>query len=166
MVSFTSLERHRLPRMVIIIAGDLLHFNVLGSHVIVINSEEIANDLLEKRSGIPHAAIQDDAYNGYCIPKGAYMAKLDFTYFNVKHRRNKGPYKSMEVGSPESTNTMCPHVLIGLCGGTNASTRIRMYSNPIGFCLPTGPSVSNTRRRSVSDDGKPRSMDCMAFQKP
>ena len=38
--------------MVKFITGDLLHFNVLGSHVIVVNSEEIANDLLEKRSGI------------------------------------------------------------------------------------------------------------------
>lgn len=32
--------------------GELLHLNILGQHTVIINSSEIARDLLEKRSNV------------------------------------------------------------------------------------------------------------------
>jgi hypothetical protein len=31
--------------------GDIMHITILGAHIIVINSAEIATEILEKRSG-------------------------------------------------------------------------------------------------------------------
>ena len=38
---------HTPPRV-----GDMTHFNVFGQHIVVLNSHKVAQDLLDKRSGI------------------------------------------------------------------------------------------------------------------
>ena len=35
-----------------VIGSDLIHFDVLGSHIVVVNSAKAANELFEKRSAI------------------------------------------------------------------------------------------------------------------
>lgn len=59
----------------IIITGDLVHLNVLGMHIVVVNSQKIAIDLMEKRSKIysdrPYLAMAGDLcahyYRVFCL---------------------------------------------------------------------------------------------------
>ena len=51
-------------------AGDIIYFSVLQKSVVVLNSAEVARDLLEKRSSIyscrPHVPMAGDVY-GACF---------------------------------------------------------------------------------------------------
>ena len=104
-------------------AGDIIYFSVLQKSVIVVNSAEVAHDLLEKRSSIyscrPHVPMAGDVY-GACF----------FLPFRLSADILKMMSIRLEsVGTGLCLSSLTAKLLNGIAGIFNNILRSRVFRN-------------------------------------